>query len=487
MLSGNKRPLLHFTPAFGWMNDPNGLIYHQGQYHLFYQHHPFNTQWGPMHWGHAVSHDLTHWTHYPIALKPDEQGMCFSGTAVSDKNNRSGFFEHDQGLLAFFTLAGEKKPSDPDYPQSQGVAFSHDHGLSWQKYAGNPILPNTELQDFRDPKVFWYEPNACWIMVVTLGQSVGIYRSENALDWTKLSSFGEAQGKHDERAWECPDLFPLTCVTTGKEYWILVVSLQRSAFYPTSGGVQYFIGHFDGHTFSNLNTAETVLWLDYGKDFYAAQTWTEMPENDPRRIILGWMASWPYGGGKPADDWRSMMSFPRQLHLVETLGRMEISHSFVNELNDQLIDKSVGFPRVLTSENMQSYSVMTPYRLRMKFSLLPQSEFSLSLTDDLSLSVSDSGLDSLLVINRSTAETESDFDRQFAATCELVITGTEIDLDILVDRCSVEILVNNGKYACSFLSYPTTHIQTIDLKTMRGIIQIKEVKLDAYQASISSF
>ena len=185
------RPLLHFSPAFGWLNDPNGLVYKNGEYHLFYQYYPGDSVWGPMHWGHAVSHDLLNWTHLPIALAPDALGMCFSGTALVDKGDKSGLFGGKDGLLAYYTIAAEKLPDDADFPQSQGMAYSADNGRHWTKYNGNPVIRNPGLQDFRDPKVFWYEPAGHWVMVVTQGQQIGIYRSNDAINWQFSSSFGE--------------------------------------------------------------------------------------------------------------------------------------------------------------------------------------------------------------------------------------------------------------------------------------------------------
>lgn len=244
------RPLFHFTPKEKWMNDPNGMVYHKGEYHLFYQYHPESMVWGPMHWGHAVSKDLVHWTHLPIALYPDSLGMIFSGSAVVDKNNTTGFgTPGNPPLVAIFTYhhAEREKEGKNDF-QTQGIAYSLDKGRSWTKYERNPVIGNMGVRDFRDPKVFWHEETKKWVMVLVAGDHAELYGSPDLKTWTKLSEFGKEFGAHGG-VWECPDLFPLTVEGEETKKWVMIININPGA--PNGGsGTQYFLGDFDGKVFS---------------------------------------------------------------------------------------------------------------------------------------------------------------------------------------------------------------------------------------------
>lgn len=315
------RPQFHFSPKEKWMNDPNGMVYYDGEYHLFYQYHPESTVWGPMHWGHAISKDLVHWEHLPIALEPDELGHIFSGSAVVDWNNTTGFgTKENPPLVAMFTyhnMEGEKEGKHNF--QTQALAYSTDKGRTWTKYEGNPVIPNTEnIHDFRDPKVFWYERTKKWVMVLAAFDKIKIYTSDDLKSWTFASDFGEGHGSQ-ARPWECPDLFPLKDAN-GVSKWVLLVSIgDRTELTAPNGGTgtQYFIGHFDGKTFVNENPKETTLWLDYGTDNYAGVTWSDIPEEDGRRLFIGWMSNWKYAQVVPTENWRSAMTLPRKLELAK--------------------------------------------------------------------------------------------------------------------------------------------------------------------------
>ena len=272
MYSEPYRPQFHFSPPNGWMNDPNGLVYYEGEYHLFYQHNPAAAVWGPMHWGHAVSRDLVHWENLPIALYPDAIGAIWSGTVVVDADNTSGLVPGG-GLVALFSYEN----------QTQGAAFSTDRGRTWQMYASNPILPALET-DFRDPKVIWHQPTARWVMVISAKQVIKFFTSENLLDWEFASDFGD-WGFYGG-VWEVPDLFPLS--VDGQEKWVLIVSINPGG--PAGGnGTRYYIGDFDGQTFTN-DYPGTLTWLDYGADNYAGTTWNNA--QDGRRLFAGWMSNW---------------------------------------------------------------------------------------------------------------------------------------------------------------------------------------------------
>ena len=312
------RPQYHFTPPSGWMNDPNGLVYYKGEYHLFYQHNPASTVWGPMHWGHAVSRDLVHWEHLPIALYPDSLGYIFSGSVVIDENNTTGFAPPGSGemaLVAVFTYHNmEYEQAGRQDRESQGIAYSLDRGRTWNKYAGNPVLPNKGDVDFRDPKVSWHEPTRRWIMPLAVGDYLEIFVSPDLKKWEYTSTFGKNEGAHGG-VWECPDLFPLR-TREGVEKWVLIQNMGRGAVNGGSG-TQYFIGSFDGRTFKNDNPPATTLWLDYGADNYAGVTYFNAP--DQRRILIGWMSNWfDYAQSTPTSTWRSSMTIPRDLWLKKT-------------------------------------------------------------------------------------------------------------------------------------------------------------------------
>lgn len=322
------RPQFHFSPPANWMNDPNGMVYYKGEYHLFYQYFPNGTVWGPMHWGHAVSKDLIHWENLPIALYPDKLGLIFSGSAVVDKTNSSGFgTKNNPPLVAMFTyhLMEGEKAGRRDF-QYQGIAYSTDNGRNWTKYEKNPVILNTEnLKDFRDTKLFWNEKLKNWSVVFAVGDHVRFYNSPNLKDWTMTGEFGKNEGTH-AGVWECPDIFPMKF--NGQTKWILLVSINPGG--PNGGSAtQYFIGDFDGKTFKNENPASEVLWIDYGRDDYAGVTWSNAPNN--RRIFLGWMSNWDYAQKVPTEKWRSAMTLPRELSLKQTEKGLRLVQTPVKE------------------------------------------------------------------------------------------------------------------------------------------------------------
>ncbi|HEY8600453.1 MAG TPA: glycoside hydrolase family 32 protein [Thermomicrobiales bacterium] len=300
------RPSFHFTPALGWVNDPNGLVYYQGEYHLFYQHDPHSVVGGGarMHWGHAVSADLVTWAECPVALAPDQLGAIWSGSAVVDPHDTSGFFGGGEGLVALYTQWR-------DGVQVQSIAYSTDRGRSWTKYADNPVIPAPELAVFRDPKVCWHEATKRWIMVVTIGHSVRFYGSPNLRDWQATGEFGIGYGSQ-AGIWECPDLFPLPLDGDAeRQRWILLISVNG----PGGSTMEYFVGDFDGATFNSDNPATTVLPFDAGRDCYAAVTWSGMPQGDGRCLAIGWLNNWRYARQMPGEEWRGAMTLPRELTL----------------------------------------------------------------------------------------------------------------------------------------------------------------------------
>ena len=293
------RPVYHFSPAYGWMNDPNGMFYKDGVYHLFYQHNPYGSMWGNMHWGHATSTDLVTWEHHGDAISPDALGTIFSGSCVVDKDNTAGF--GDGAVIAFYTSASDR--------QVQSMAYSLDNGKTFKKYARNPILTSTQ-RDFRDPKVIWHEDTKKWIMVLAVGQEMEIYSSADLKNWTLESKFGEGQGAHGG-VWECPDLLELPVEGTELKKWVLVCNLNPGG--PFGGSAtQYFVGTFDGKKFVNESPAVTK-WMDWGKDHYATVTWSNAPAG--RAIALAWMSNWQYANYTPIQQFRSANALPRELSL----------------------------------------------------------------------------------------------------------------------------------------------------------------------------
>jgi levanase/fructan beta-fructosidase len=285
------RPISHFTPAKNWMNDPNGLVWHKGEYHLFYQHNPHGTKWGHMSWGHAVSKDLLNWEELPTAIAEDEDGAIFSGSAVSIGDE----------IVAIYTRNTETR-------QSQCIARSADNGRTFVKYENNPVLDENK-KDFRDPKVFRYQDH--WVMCVAQphDHQISLYSSNDLVNWKHLSDFGPAAAV--DGVWECPDLFPLTM--DGKEFWVLIVSLNPGGLH--GSGTQYFIGNFDGTTFIPRYLPSEPRWLDYGKDNYAGVTFNNEP--DGKRIFISWMSNWEDVKNHPETSWVGAMTIPRELGLTQ--------------------------------------------------------------------------------------------------------------------------------------------------------------------------
>ncbi|NRP38839.1 Levanase precursor [Marinobacterium sp. xm-a-121] len=317
----------HFKAQRGWINDPNGLVYFDGRYHLFYQHYPDGLTWGPMHWGHAVSSDLNQWQHKPIALEPDEQGMCFSGSAIVDWKDDSGLFDGQAGLIAFYTAHRDKEGFDRGYEQDQCIAYSSDSGETWTKYSNNPVLSNPGFSDFRDPKVFWHEASQHWIMCLATRQTISFYRSKNLLEWSFCSEFGQDQGAHEWHPWECPDLFELTG-ENDQTAWVLVVGIGMTPDIHFGSYTQYFIGDFDGMQFTNRNSADTVLLLDEGRDYYATQSWSDAPNNE--RLAISWFSNWRYANELPCSVSNGQMTLPRQLRLIETTDGLRVAQQFAS-------------------------------------------------------------------------------------------------------------------------------------------------------------
>lgn len=449
------RPSMHFSPPFGWMNDPNGLVYINQEYHLFYQYYPYGNKWGPMHWGHAVSADLLRWQHLPPALVPDDTGMCFSGSAVIDWHNASGLFDDQTqpGIMAFYTAC--IAPTDgTDGIQMQSLAYSKDGGLAWEKLAQNPILANPGLKDFRDPKVIWHPQSKAWIMVVTEGQAIGFYRSLDLKNWEKTSLFGEDQGAHDALPWECPDLFPIQLEGSDKTYWALIVGVQGGS-YAGGSGTQYFIGHFDGFEFTNQHDKDQVLWLDYGRDYYAAQTWADV--TDGTRVAIAWMNNWQYANEVPTQSWRGAMSAPRTLTLDETSNGLRLLSRLPKEWSLDTLSRPLqstslraGESHPITASHLAGVlSAQIELTFDTKIELRPFGNQSLVYT----ILRSKEGYH--ITTTRIVAEKgEPNYEDTFAHQTSLTLpTQEQLQLTALIDHSSCELLLQNGEFCLTDLAF----------------------------------
>lgn len=315
------RPKLHFTPATNWINDPNGLLYYKGKYHLFYQHNPSGILWGNMSWGHSVSSDLQHWEHLPVAIGCTDTTGIFSGSAVVDFKNTSGFGTIDNPpLVAIYTVHQNDESN-----QSQHIAYSTDEGVTWVKYADNPVL-DLGMKDFRDPKVSWVEETSTWLMTVAKPQEykIAFFSSPDLKNWEHLSDFGPLGAIGG--IWECPDLFSLEA-PNGDIKWVLLVSLNPGGIAGGSG-TQYFIGDWDGRSFST--DQESIKWIDYGRDNYAGVTFHNAPDN--RKIFIGWMSNWDYAAKLPSPIWRGSMTAPRELALISCNNELRLTALPIKEL-----------------------------------------------------------------------------------------------------------------------------------------------------------
>jgi sucrose-6-phosphate hydrolase SacC (GH32 family) len=618
------RPQFHFTPERNWMNDPNGLVFYQGEYHLFYQYNPFGDKWGHMSWGHAVSADMVHWRHLPLALAEENGVMIFSGSAVMDLTNTSGFGQNGKPpMVAIYTGF---RPADG--LQFECIAYSNDKGRTWTKYAGNPVI-NINSKDFRDPKVQWYQPTKSWIMTVSLSaqHKVCFYGSPNLKDWTLLSEFGPAGGTAG--VWECPDLFPLTLESTNEKRWVLAVNMNPGSIAGGSGG-QYFVGQFDGtrftadpdslllptpaftpesqviadfegkdyggwkttgdafglgpaqghladqnpvdgylghglvnsyyhgdastgtltspeieithpylnflmgggsqpetrmdllvngkvvrtasgddaerltwkswdvHEFQNQKgvlqivdnatggwghinvdqimladalahpACESALWFDYGPDYYAAVSWSNIPKSDGRRLWLGWMSNWEYGGDVPTSPWRSAMSIPREVGLRQTIEGIRLVQKPVPEMQSlraQHFQFNGG--DVAEADDWVANNQIRGNQLEFVIDLAPQS----------------SGVEGIKVLKGAREETvigvdrdrgtvfvdrtrsgNVDFNPKFAGVyaAPLLDRHGKVNLHVYVDACSVEVFVNNGEKVFTVLAFPSADSRGVE-------------------------
>ena len=427
------RPLYHHTPAYGWMNDPNGMFFKDGVWHFYFQHNPYGSQWENMTWGHSTSTDLIHWTFQGDPVQPDAWGSIFSGSSVVDKNNTAGFGEN--AIVALYTSAGEN--------QTQSMAYSTDNGKTFTKYDGNPII-TSNVPDFRDPHMFWNENIKKWNMILAAGQQMNIYSSDNLKDWKFESSFGAEYGSHGG-VWECPDLMKMKVRGTDKEKWMLVCNINPGG--PSGGSAtQYFVGDFDGHKFTCESKPEVTKWMDYGKDHYATVTFDNAPNG--RHVALAWMSNWQYANQVPTLQYRSANSIPRDLGLFEYKGNTYCS--------------------VTPSEEITAARSKKPSK-----SLSEACEMVVNLKDDATITLSNSKGEKVVMTYKAKDETfsmdrtlsgKTDFSSDFAAITTAPVYGKMNKLRIFIDKSSIEVFDNDGKMAMTNLVFPTKPYDKVTIK-----------------------
>ena len=444
------RPQIHYTPAKNWMNDPNGMVYTDGVYHLFYQYNPQSNEWGNMSWGHATSTDLIHWTEQDVALTRDELGDVFSGSAVMDKDNTAGFGAN--AMVAIYTSASNV--------QQQSVAYSTNGGKNFTRYTANPVIKNND-DNLRDPKVFWHESSKQWIMALAKGWKMGVefYSSPDLKTWTHQSTFFMELAGRPSLQWECPDLIQI-----GNK-WVLLVSVNPGG--PILGsGTMYFIGDFDGKTFI-ADALDYPLWLDYGMDNYAGVTWSNTGD---RKIMIGWMNNWQYAGNVPCSPWRSAMTLPRELKLIEYNGKPLLANTVVSE-----IDKN--------AENWQkagsSLDVKDAYQLRITLNLDKNSTITLSNSSDEKFVLDVNASTRTLTAHRTSATGQNSFNGAFSVPsmqAPLNVTGNIITLDLFVDQSSVELFTQNGSMSMTNLVFPKSIYTDINVTGASYEAQVRKLK-----------
>ena len=431
------RPVYHHTPLYGWMNDPNGMFYKDGVWHLYYQYNPYGSQWENMTWGHSTSKDLIHWEAQPLAIEADWLGSIFSGSCVTNGNE----------VVAFYTSAG--------HHQTQSMAVSKDGGRTFKKYSGNPILTTSDIADFRDPKAFWNEDIKAWNLILAAGQEMRIYSSKDLKDWKYESSFGKEYGNHSG-VWECPDLFKMEELKNGKveEKWVLICNINPGG--PFGGSAtQYFVGQFDGHKFTCESMPKVTKWLDYGKDHYATVSFYNAPDN--RRTVLAWMSNWQYANQVPTKQFRSANSIPRDLglfrHGEETYVSVIPSKEMLALRGAKVKNPTEACEMIIDTKN--------------------QTEIVLSNTKGEQVTMKYDSQQQTFKMERVKSGDVS-FSEAFPAVTVAPTFGSVKQLRIFIDRCSIEVFDAEGKMAMTNLVFPSEPYNT--LKVKGGKATIYEIK-----------
>lgn len=501
------RPSYHFTPLYGWMNDPNGMVYKDGEYHLYFQYNPYGSKWGNMHWGHAVSRDLIHWEHLEPAIARDPVGHIFSGSSVVDKKNTAGFGK--DAIIAIYTNNSVK------HDEVQCIAYSNDNGRTFTKYEGNPVLtPFDGLKDFRDPKVFWYEKDKCWFMIVSADKETRFYKSKNLKKWDYVSAFGKGLGQQPCQ-YECPDFFQLPVNGDEKnKKWVMTMNINPGCWFGGSA-TEYFVGDFDGKNFT-CPDANEVKWLDWGKDHYATVTFSN---TGSRVLAITWMSNWQYANLTPFKQNRGANGLPRELKLYEKNGKYYISEDVApealalrkstKELGSQTVEGEKAFTGATSGmegafeieadvtadangiagiELYNNKRERTLIYIDMKEGKVVMDRTESGLTDFGKQSVPH---DIELAWDKQRAaegkqpariENSINYKNDFAlatwAPLNLCQEGKKtFHLDIFADKSSIELFVDGGRIAMTNLVFPVAPYENVKLYSQGGKAEFQNMKI----------
>ncbi|WP_299062167.1 glycoside hydrolase family 32 protein [uncultured Polaribacter sp.] len=483
------RPNFHFTPKSNWMNDPNGMFYYNGYYHLYFQYHPESNVWGPMHWGHAISTDMITWTEQPIAIYPDEHGTIFSGSAVVDISNSSGLGEVEKSIPIVAMYTNHKDFGNGKVKQIQSIAYSNDEGETFAKYENNPVIDNTKIKDFRDPKVTWDEERNKWVMVLAAGDKIMFYESKDLKDWNLLSEFGKEVGAHGG-VWECPDLFKLPIVGTEESKWVLLVSINPDG--PNGGSAtQYFVGDFDGKTFTMDKEFEDSLnkehnyWLDFGRDNYAGVTWSNARTKDGGKLMLGWMSNWDYAQEVPTEAWRSSMTVARKIQLQKNEKGYRLLSNPVQELskyrgkkfkNENIAIKEE--TKIIGSEAID----LASSEIKFNISKLEETVYTFKLSNKAGdkLLFGYDNLTKTFFINRKNSGNVK-FSQKFANKVSVAprtsinknLTGT-----ILLDKTSIELFYDNGETVMTEIFFPNMPFDKLSIQSKNNEFILDNIEIN---------
>ncbi|MEP3838899.1 MAG: glycoside hydrolase family 32 protein [Algibacter sp.] len=470
------RPNFHFTPKKAWMNDPNGMFYYNGYYHLYFQYHPDSNVWGPMHWGHAISTDMISWTEQPIAIYPDELGTIFSGSAVVDFSNSSGLGEVNEAIpiVAIYT-SSKKLDGNDNWKQTQSIAYSNDEGKTFTKYENNPVIDNNTIKDFRDPKVTWDDERNKWIMSLAAGDKIMFYESKDLKNWKLLSEFGQGIGAHGG-VWECPDLFKLPVIGTDESKWVLFVSINPGG--PNGGSAtQYFIGDFDGTTFTMDEEFETAIskkhdyWIDFGRDNYAGVTWSNATRKDGSKLMLGWMSNWDYAQKVPTETWRSAMTIARKVQLQKNETGYRLLSNPVEELTNYRSTKYKkenttikGDTKIIDATSIDLASA----EIQFNISNLKETIYTFKLSNKKGeelLFGYDNTKKEFFIDRKKSGKTN--FSEKFAHRKTLAgrtSTNNNLSGTILLDKTSIELFYDNGETVLTEIFFPNTPYTKLSLE-----------------------
>jgi len=501
------RPSYHFTPLYGWMNDPNGMVYKDGEYHLYFQYNPYGSKWGNMHWGHAVSKDLVHWEHLDPAIARDPVGHIFSGSSVIDKKNTAGFGK--DAIIAIYTN------NSVNHDEVQCIAYSNDNGRTFTKYEGNPVLtPFDGLKDFRDPKVFWYEKGKCWYMIVSADKEMRLYKSKNLKKWNYVSAFGKGIGQQPCQ-YECPDFFQLPVNGDKKKMkWVMTMNINPGCWFGGSA-TEYFVGDFDGKKFT-CPDANEVKWLDWGKDHYATVTFSNTGD---RVLGITWMSNWQYANLTPFKQNRGANGLPRELKLYEKNGKYYISEDVAPEVyalrkdTKNVADASVADEKMLAGvaanmegafeieadvtpdangiagieiSNNKRERTMIYFDMKQGKVVMDRTESGLSdfgkqsVPHDIELAwdkqLAAEGKQPARITN--SINYKNDFALATWAPLSLCEDGKKTyHVDIFVDKSSVELFVDGGRIAMTNLVFPVAPYENVKLYTQGGKAEFKNLKV----------